>query len=37
VVLLGVALVFVAIQNRLDRNDPKLALAQVRPDVLRFE
>jgi len=36
-VLLGVALVFVVIQNRLDRNDPKLALAQVRPDVLRFE
>lgn len=36
-VLLAVALVFVAIQNRLDRNDPKLALAQVRPDVLRFE
>jgi hypothetical protein len=36
-VLLGVALAFVVIQNRLDRNDPKLALAQVRPDVLRFE
>ena len=36
-VLVGVALVFVVIQNRLDRNDPKLALAQVRPDVLRFE
>jgi hypothetical protein len=36
-VLLGVALAFVVIQNRLDRNDPKLALAQVRPDALRFE
>lgn len=35
--LLGLTLVFVAIQNRLDRDDPKLALAQVRPDVLRFE
>jgi hypothetical protein len=29
-------LLFVAFQNRLDRRDPKLALAMTSPDVLRF-
>jgi hypothetical protein len=37
---LGLALIvllFVAVQNRIDRKDPKLALAPVAPDLLRFE
>jgi hypothetical protein len=36
-VLLGLVLGFVAVQNRLDRKDPKLALATTTPDVLTFE
>jgi hypothetical protein len=32
-----IVLLFVAVQNRIDRKDPKLALAPVAPDVLRFE
>lgn len=32
-----IVLLFVAIQNRIDRKDPKLALAPVAPDLLRFE
>lgn len=35
-VLVGLVLGFVAIQNRLDRRDPKLALATTTPDVLTF-
>jgi hypothetical protein len=35
--LLGLAITFTAIQNRLDRRDPKLKLAPLGPDVLRFE
>jgi hypothetical protein len=35
--LAGIILAFVLIQDRLDRNDPRLALAPIRPDVLRFE
>jgi hypothetical protein len=35
-VLVGLVLGFVAIQNRLDRKDPKLALASTTPDVLNF-
>lgn len=35
-VLLVLVLGFVAIQNRLDRKDPKLALATTTPDVLTF-
>jgi hypothetical protein len=35
-VLVGLVLGFVAIQNRLDRKDPKLALATTTPDVLAF-
>jgi hypothetical protein len=34
--LAGLVLLFVAFQNRLDRRDPKLALAATSPDVLRF-
>lgn len=36
-VLLGISLAFVLIQDRLDRNEPKLALARISPDVLGFE
>jgi hypothetical protein len=36
-VLVGLVLGFVAVQNRLDRQDPKLALATTTPDVLTFE
>jgi hypothetical protein len=36
-VLVGLVLAFVAVQNRLDRKDPKLALATTTPDVLTFE
>jgi hypothetical protein len=36
-VLVGLVLGFVAVQNRLDRKDPKLALATTTPDVLSFE
>jgi hypothetical protein len=36
-VLVGLVLGFVAVQNRLDRKDPKLALATTTPDVLTFE
>jgi hypothetical protein len=36
-VLVGLVLGFVAVQNRLDRRDPKLALATTTPDVLTFE
>ena len=32
-----IVLLFVAVQNRIDRKDPKLALAPVAPDLLRFE
>jgi len=32
-----IVLLFVAVQNRIDRKDPKLALAPVTPDLLRFE
>jgi len=32
-----IVLMFVAVQNRIDRKDPKLALAPVAPDLLRFE
>jgi hypothetical protein len=35
--LVGLVLGFVAVQNRLDRKDPKLALATTTPDVLTFE
>ena len=36
-VLAVIVLLFVAVQNRIDRKDPKLALAPVAPDLLRFE
>jgi hypothetical protein len=36
-VLLGVSLGFVVIQDRLDRNEPKLALARISPDMVEFE
>ena len=36
-VLVGLVLGFVAVQNHLDRKDPKLALATTTPDVLTFE
>ena len=36
-VLLGVAVGFVVIQDRLDRGDPKLALAPLRSDMVPFE
>jgi len=32
-----IVIAFLFIQNRLDRNDPKLALAPITPDVLSFE
>jgi len=32
-----IVLLFVAVQNRIDRKDPKLALAPIAPDLLRFE
>ena len=32
-----IILLFVAVQNRIDRTDPKLALAPIAPDLLRFE
>jgi hypothetical protein len=32
-----IVVLFVAVQNRIDRKDPKLALAPVAPDLLRFE
>jgi hypothetical protein len=35
--LLGISLGFVLIQDRLDRNEPRLALARISPDVLGFE
>ena len=35
-VLVGLVLGFAAVQNRLDRKDPKLALATTTPDVLNF-
>jgi hypothetical protein len=35
--LVVIALLFAAVQNRMDRNDPKLALAPAGPDVLGFE
>lgn len=35
-VLLGIAVAFVLTQNRIDRTDPRLALAPVEPDVVRF-
>ena len=34
--LFGLAVAFVAIQDRLDRTDPKLALAPVESDVVEF-
>ena len=36
-VLAVIVLLFVAVQNRIDRKDPKLALAPIAPDLLRFE
>lgn len=32
-----IVLLFVMVQNRIDRKDPKLALAPIAPDLLRFE
>ena len=37
VALTLIVLLFVAVQNRIDRKDPKLALAPIAPDLLRFE
>jgi uncharacterized protein YjbJ (UPF0337 family) len=37
VVLAIVVLLFVAVQNRLDRRDPRLALASMLPEVVRFD
>jgi hypothetical protein len=37
VALAVIILLFVAVQNRIDRKDPKLALAPIAPDLLRFE
>jgi hypothetical protein len=37
VALALIVLLFVAVQNRIDRRDPKLALAPIAPDLLRFE
>ena len=37
VALAVIVLLFVAVQNRVDRKDPKLALAPIAPDLLRFE
>ena len=37
VALAVIVLLFVAVQNRIDRRDPKLALAPIAPDLLRFE
>ena len=37
VALAFIVLLFVAVQNRIDRKDPKLALAPIAPDLLRFE
>jgi hypothetical protein len=37
VALALIVLLFVAVQNRIDRKDPKLALAPIAPDLLRFE
>jgi hypothetical protein len=37
VALALIVLLFVAVQNRIDRKDPKLALSPIAPDVLRFE
>ena len=36
-VLFGVAIGFVVLQDRVDRGDPKLVLASARADVVRFE
>lgn len=36
-VLFGVSLAFVTIQDRIDRNDPKLAIAPLTPSVVTFE
>jgi hypothetical protein len=35
-VLLGIAIAFVLTQNRIDRSDPRLALAPVESDLVRF-
>jgi hypothetical protein len=35
-ILALIVVAFVAVQNRLDRRDPKLALAPIGPDVLTF-
>jgi hypothetical protein len=35
-ILAVIVALFVAIQNRVDRNDPKLALAPLTPDRMRF-
>jgi hypothetical protein len=35
-VLLGIAIAFVLTQNRIDRSDPRLALAPVEADLVRF-
>jgi hypothetical protein len=37
VALALIVLLFVMVQNRIDRGDPKLALAPITPDLLRFE
>jgi len=34
--LFGLAIAFVALQDRLDRSDPRLALAPVESDVVEF-
>jgi hypothetical protein len=34
--LFGLAVAFVAIQDRLDRNDPRLAIAPVESDLVEF-
>lgn len=36
VALFGLTLAFAAIQDRLDRNDPRLSLAPIRSDVVTF-
>jgi hypothetical protein len=36
ILLLGIVTAFVAVQNRIDRRDPKLQLASLDHDVLEF-
>jgi hypothetical protein len=35
-ILAFIVALFVMVQNRLDRNDPKLSVAPLRPDRMRF-